>query len=94
MRKIILARSICSNPRLLLLDDFLLGVERAEKERVLSHIINLHRKWTIVFISNDPFIMQSCQRLLLLRDGRAVAEGSWAAMQNNAELKDLLHVQS
>lgn len=94
MRKIILARSICSNPRLLLLDDFLLGVERAEKERVLSHIISLHRKWTIVFISNDPFIMQKCERLLVLRDGRTVAEGNWAAMQDNAELKELLHLQS
>ncbi|MCU0432330.1 MAG: ATP-binding cassette domain-containing protein [Bacteroidia bacterium] len=93
MRKIILARSICANPRLLLLDDFLLGVERGEKERVLEHLFSLNRKWTVVFISNDPFIMQKCERVLLLSDGRLSAEGSWESLKNNLEMQSLLYIK-
>jgi ABC-type bacteriocin/lantibiotic exporter with double-glycine peptidase domain len=93
MRKIILARSICSNPRLLLLDDFLLGVERGEKERVLNHLFSLNRKWTVVFISNDPFIMQKCERILLLNDGGLSAEGSWEKLSTNTEMQSLLYIK-
>lgn len=91
VRKIILARSICSTPRLLLLDDFLMGIERSEKERVMNILLEPSRKWTIIFISNDPFIMQRCKRVILLKEGRVVADDSYSNLSGNADMNELLH---
>jgi ABC-type bacteriocin/lantibiotic exporter with double-glycine peptidase domain len=91
VRKIILARSICCNPRLLLLDDFLLGVERAEKERVINILLNQSQKWTVIFISNDPLIMQLCNRVLLLKEGRVVANAPFKNLAGNSDMSELLN---
>jgi ABC-type bacteriocin/lantibiotic exporter with double-glycine peptidase domain len=91
VRKLILARCLVGKPRLLLLDDFLLGVERREKERLLEILLDKKHKWTVVLASNDPFILKRFERIVLLRDGRFVASGNWTELQQNNDFKELMH---
>lgn len=90
-RKIIIARAVVGTPRLLLLDDFLLGVERKEKKRILEVLFSEKKGQTIVLVSNDPFIMQNCQRVFFLMGGRVHAQGTHDELQSNAEFVEVLN---
>lgn len=90
-RKIIIARAIVGSPRLLLLDDFLMGVERKEKQRIMDVLLNASKERTIVVVSNDPFIMETCDRVVFLSGGVVRAEGAFNDLKNNKEFNELLN---
>ncbi|MGL4599489.1 MAG: peptidase domain-containing ABC transporter, partial [Bacteroidia bacterium] len=91
VRKLILARCFAGKPRILLLDDFLLGVERREKERIIEVLLDKKRNWTVVLASNDPFVLKRFARIVLLRDGRFVTSGNWTELQQNSDFNELMH---
>ena len=94
-RKIIIARNIVQRPALLILDDFLLGVERSEKKRILELITSDQFGWTVILISNDPMILQSAQRVVVLHEGSVNDSGTFDEVFNrNAILKGLIQSYS
>jgi len=90
-RKIIIARALAGDPRLLLLDDFLLGVEKKEKARILSVLQNGESEQTMVLVSNDPFVMQNCQRVIFLKNGIVHSQGSYEELQNDLDFLEVLN---
>jgi ABC-type branched-subunit amino acid transport system ATPase component len=94
-RKIIIARNIVERPSLLVLDDFLLGVERREKRRILELILSPEFSWTVILISNDPMIMSAADRLILMRDGKIEDDGHYSDLkQTSIILQELLQENS
>lgn len=94
-RKIIIARNIVERPSLLVLDDFLLGVERREKRRILELILSPEFSWTVILISNDPMIMSAADRLILMQGGRIEEEGKYSELKKNSTiLQELLQENS
>lgn len=91
-RKIIIARNIVERPQLLVLDDFLLGVERREKKRILDFLLQPSFTWTVVLVSNDPLMMRSARRLVLMKDGRVHEEGTFESLHiSSSNLRELLN---
>ena len=89
-RKIIIARNIVERPALLVLDDFLMGVERKEKVRILSLLKSPSFSWTVVLVSNDPLIMRSMDKVVLMKEGRVVDQGLFNELiQRNSDLQEL-----
>jgi ABC-type bacteriocin/lantibiotic exporter with double-glycine peptidase domain len=74
-RKLVLARCLAKKPRLLVLDDFLLGVDRKEKIRILKNIQEALPDTTLIAVSSDPLVMQWCDRTIWLKEGRIWKEG-------------------
>jgi ABC-type branched-subunit amino acid transport system ATPase component len=90
-RKIIIARALAGDPRLLLLDDFLLGVEKKEKARILSVLQNESTEQTMVLVSNDPFVMENCERIIFLKNGIVHAQGTYEQLKNDLEFVEVLN---
>ncbi|WP_400191313.1 peptidase domain-containing ABC transporter [Hymenobacter sp. B81] len=89
-QKLLLARALVRRPRLLLLDHFLPGVEPAERLRILRQLVAPEQPWTVLLASNDPRVLALCPRTALLRDGRLVADGPFAEVSQQPELRALL----
>ncbi len=90
-RKIIIARNIVERPGLLVLDDFLLGIERREKKRILNLLLDKQFGWTVVLISNDPMIMDTVERVVLMRNGTVTDEGKFHELaRRNEDLQELI----
>ena len=90
-RKIIIARNIVERPGLLVLDDFLLGIERREKKRILNLLLDQQFGWTVVLISNDPMIMDAVDRVVLMRNGTVTDEGKFHELaRRNEDLQELI----
>lgn len=86
--KLILARCLAEKPRLLILNDLFHAVSKREKMELLT---TLHKsKRTIIYVSNDPLVMSTCDKVVLLKSGKVQAQGTMDDLMNNQHLKDLI----
>lgn len=77
-KRIELGRALAMEPRLLLLDEPMAGMNREEKEDIARFILDVHqlRRIPIVFIEHDMgLVMDIAQRVIVLDQGRKIADG-------------------
>ncbi|QNF34226.1 ATP-binding cassette domain-containing protein [Adhaeribacter swui] len=83
--KIMLARCLVRKPKLVVLDNNLLAINRAEKLPILQA---LHQRLncTLIIISHDKKIMQFCDRVMLMQEGTITHQGTYTAIQPHLPL--------
>lgn len=81
-RKIIVARSIVIKPKLLILQDFLTGIEKTERKRIMEFILGKDSKWTVIMVSTEPSVMQLCDKIVVLKEGSIIGAGSYEEIKN------------
>lgn len=91
-RKIVMARSLVRRPKLLIIDDFWVGMSKKEKMQLMRTLTNQRFNWTMIIVSNDLDVMALCDRTLLLQDGRLVATGNYEQISQNELMKELTEV--
>ena len=65
-----IARAIAGNPRLLILDDALEQIDRAqEREEVCRILFDPAASWTLICITERPDLLARCKRLAVLENG-------------------------
>ena len=89
--KIILARGLLRQPRMLFIEDSRLTIEQAEKNKIYARLCQA-RPCTLIFLSNTETVLQLCDRVLLFSEGRLVGEGAYADLQPNLHLPEILKV--
>ncbi len=84
-RKLEIARALATQPRLLLLDEPVAGMNATEKNAVMTLIQSLRQdQLTVFMIEHDMrFVMGLCDTVAVLNFGRIIAEGPPAAIQSN-----------
>jgi ABC-type bacteriocin/lantibiotic exporter with double-glycine peptidase domain len=88
--KLILARCLAENPRLLILNDFFYTISKKEKMAMLQ-TLNSNTNRTIIYVSSDPLIMSACDRVMVLENGRMKAMGTMEQLMKNNDLKELIN---
>lgn len=84
-----IAKALCTNPKLLLLDEVLAGLETVGKRRFMHMLQELHKKFSvgILIIEHDiETISQLCDRVAALDFGRLIALGTPAEVFSDAEV--------
>ena len=84
-RKLELARALATEPRLLLLDEPVAGMNGAEKTELMHEIEGIAaRGYTVLLIEHDMrFVMGLCSRVGVLNFGRIIADGSPDSVRND-----------
>ena len=85
-RRLEIARALALNPKLLLLDEPVAGMNEHEITEVLDLLRWVQREFSSTFILIEHhmgFVMELCPRLLVLDFGSLIAEGSPAEIKNN-----------
>jgi branched-chain amino acid transport system ATP-binding protein len=87
-RKLELARALALEPRLLLLDEPVAGMNASEKRELMAEIVQIReRGYTIFMIEHDMrFVMGLCDRIAVLNFGRIIAEGGPEEIRNHPEV--------
>lgn len=87
-RKLEFARALATEPKLLLLDEPVAGMNPSEKTALMEEIRNIRdRGYGVFMIEHDMrFVMGLCDRIAVLNFGRIIAEGTPDEVRNNSEV--------
>ena len=88
-RRLEIARAVGTRPKLLLLDEPNAGMNPIETQELLGLIRRLRDQLgiTVVLVAHDiPLVMNLCDRIQVLNNGRLIAEGDPSAVRSNPEV--------
>ncbi len=85
-QRIALARALARRPRLLLLDDTTSSLDAETEERVLKNISEQSAIETLVIVAARPSAIMFASRVIVLENGRIVAEGTHEELLQNSVL--------
>ncbi|MBO0735755.1 MAG: ABC transporter ATP-binding protein [Alphaproteobacteria bacterium] len=88
-KRVELARALALDPKLLLLDEPMGGMNQEEKEDMARFILDVNQQWgtTIILIEHDmAVVMDISDRVAVLDRGRKIADGSPGEVQGNADV--------
>lgn len=91
-QRIAVARALYRRPSVLVFDEATAALDNITEQALTSTIHGLHRRLTTVFIAHRLSTVQSCDRLIFLRNGRIEDVGPFAELQNNPEFLALNQV--
>jgi branched-chain amino acid transport system ATP-binding protein len=88
-KRVDLGRALAAEPKLLLLDEPLAGMNRDEKEDIARFILDISEEMgiTIAVVEHDMgVVMDICERVVVLDFGRKIAEGPPEEIRSNEEV--------
>ncbi len=92
IQKIILARCIVAQPRLVLLEDWLGRIELPERHCIEECLFGPEGSWTLVSITNDPEFARQFDRIAILSEGKVIAVGPYADIQHHPAFISLFNL--
>jgi branched-chain amino acid transport system ATP-binding protein len=80
-----MARALMTNPRLVMLDEPMAGVNPALKQSLLEHIRGLRDDgMTVLFVEHDmDMVNEVSDWVIVMAEGRVIAEGTPAQISSN-----------
>ena len=90
-RRVEIARALASNPKFLLLDEPFAGIDPIAVSALKTTIKSLNKSGFGILISdhNVRDTMQICHKVLIMSEGKIVAEGSPEEVSNNIKVKEV-----
>ncbi len=88
-KRVELGRALALDPKMLLLDEPMGGMNQEEKEDMARFILEVNEQWgtTIILIEHDmAVVMDISERVAVLDRGRKIAEGTPAEVQRDPEV--------
>jgi molybdate transport system ATP-binding protein len=85
-QKVAIARTLLSQPQLLLMDEPLNGLDQDNKKRLLPYIENLHKQLRIPIIyvtHSQSELAYIAEDLIMMKQGKIIAQGSYRSMIND-----------
>ena len=88
-KRVELGRALAAEPKLLLLDEPMAGMNLEEKEDIARYVLDANEElgYTIALIEHDMgVVMDICDRIVVLDFGHKIAEGTPEEVKSNAKV--------
>ncbi len=88
-KRVEMARALAMQPKIVLLDEPVAGMNREETEDMARFILDLRAEWgvTVLMVEHDMgMVMDLSDRVVVLNFGQVIAQGTPAQVQNDPEV--------
>lgn len=90
--KIILARAIATKPKLLAMESFLRSLDQSDRAEIAEFLTDRNNPWTFVAVSNDPVLASRCDKVVILKEGAVVAQGTFDEISQTEHFEKVFKV--
>ena len=70
MQKILIARSIINQPRILFFENALDKTDTETAKKIIDFLLHEDQKWTIIAVSKNAHFKEKCSRIITLNEGK------------------------
>lgn len=79
--KILVARALAGNPKLLAMEEPVGNLNYRDRLRIAKLLTDKNQNWTLVSVTSDPLLASLCDRVVVLREGQIVFDGTFEEVQ-------------
>ncbi len=90
--KIMLARTIIIKPKLLILESFENYLEPNEYKKIIDDLLDIKNTWTVVAVSNDPYLAQKCDQVYVLKEGSIMVNGPFHKIKEDEYVQQIFKI--
>lgn len=80
--KLLLARSMVTKPKILLLEDAIEHIDGIERMKIIDFITSEENSWTLVTVSTDSYLAKKMDTVILMENGSIAQKGSYDQMKS------------
>ncbi len=88
--RLLMAQAIVGEPRLVVVDDFFQNLEAQTRDLFVALLMDRRRPWTVLAVSHDAAFLAAADRVLVMQDGRVVADGPLAQVAQSTAAQTIL----
>ncbi len=92
--KILIARSLAHEPKILVIENLLNNLQNEEKEKIIQMITSDERTWTLVCATDDPVLASKCDKILVLDKGKIIFQGSFEDIKKSVHYEKVFKIFS
>jgi ABC-type bacteriocin/lantibiotic exporter with double-glycine peptidase domain len=81
--RIILARCMVSNPRMLVVEGFFHGIQLEDRIMIARFLMDREENRTVIALTDDPILASYCDRVVVMKDGIIVTEGTFEQIRKS-----------
>lgn len=89
-KKIILARSIAEQPRLIVFDDFFANMPNTFTKNIVDFIMEGDQPWTVIASTNNPIVLSKCDEIIILEDGLISSQGTFTDLVKKGDIWEFI----
>ena len=82
VQKLLIARAVLSDPKLLLIEDNLDAIDENEKMDIIDFLKSDDNKWTVVAATKNEYMIKKADQIVELNEGRIVFDGTLEEYKN------------
>ena len=85
-QRLVLARSLYSNPEILILDEATNSIDTVTEKKIIKNIRNNFKGLTIIFVSHRMNVIKHADKILFFEKGKVKFEGNYSQLKNKSQV--------
>ncbi len=88
--RILLARVLVDQPRLIVMDRLFGQVTGAFRQQAFQLLFDRSQHWTLLIVTHEPDILSACDSVIVMREGQVYRQGRFADLMEDTIVRGLL----